>query len=161
MRRPEATEISLKVYRADEERLGERTGETNLQWWVGFGEGAKGRVKECEYLQDNASLPQFCPVLHRCRQQWGLQHFCQVSASFGCGGHTQMAGTECEQQLLFRLGSSISGIKRSWSRNVTAGLTTIDYNNRQGGAASGYMLVAAGDCRRPGRAAGSLKDTAA
>jgi len=74
-----------------------------------------------------------------------------------------MAGTECvhSAKLVFRLGSCTSGIKRSWSRNITAGLTTTDYINTQGGAASGCMLVTAGDCRRLGRAAGSLKDGAA
>lgn len=92
-RRPEATEISLKVYQANEEWLGEWIGEKDLQWWVGeFGEW----VKESKHLQDNASSPQFCLVLHRwlCSQQWGLQHFRQVSVSFGYRGYTQMAGTE-------------------------------------------------------------------
>lgn len=88
--RPEATEISLNVYRADEEWLGEWIGAMDLQWWLSGWEWVKGRVEESKYLQDNASSLQFCLVLHRwlCRQQWGLQHFCQVSVSFGYRGHT-------------------------------------------------------------------------
>lgn len=88
--RPEATEISLKVYRADEGWLGEWIWEMDLQWWVGgFGERAQGRVKESKCLQDNVPSPQFCPVLHRwlCRQHRGLQstsiRFLWVSAMEG------------------------------------------------------------------------------
>lgn len=73
-----------------------------------------------------------------------------------------MAGSECGHSAKsFRLGKGISAIKWSSSRDVTARLTTIDYFNTQGGAESGYVLIAAGDCRRPGRAAGSLKERAA
>lgn len=127
--RPEATEISLKVYQADEGWLEEWIWEIDLQRWVGrFGERAQGRVKESKCLQDNAPSPQFCLV-----------------CTGGCAGSTrdfrallsgfsefQLWGwhwvcTQC--QLLFKLGSGIGGIKWSWSRNVTAGLTAIDYIN--------------------------------
>lgn len=138
----------------------------DLWWWVDwFREGTKWGVKESECLQDDASFPQLCLVLHGwlCRQQWGLQHSYQVSVIFCCRRYTPMVGAECvhSAKLFFRLGRGISAIKWSWSRDVTTRLTTIDCFNTQGGAESGYVLIAAGDCRRPGRAAGSLKERAA
>lgn len=159
--RPEATEISLKVYRADEEWLGEwlwGNGPSVVGGWVwGRAEG------EGEGVRVFARWRLFAPILSGVAQvavqvavgtSALLSGFCEFWLQRVHSNGWHWVCTQC--QLLFRLGSGISSIKWSWSRNVTAGLTTIDYNNTQGGAANGYMLVTAGDCRRLGRAAVSL-----
>lgn len=138
----------------------------SARWVGGLGEGAKGQ-------RGRWRSPSVCKMmpLHS-DSAWYCTDGCvgssgDFSASIrfpwfslqrvrSHGWHWVSAQGSCCQA-----GECISSINRTWSRNDTAGLATMDCFNTRGGAARGYTLVTAGERRRLGRAAGSLNDEAA